>query len=182
MIDPIAFGPDGRVYVAGHEAVYVFGDDVTAPAALDLPLPFSYHTYTTEMGPDGHLWIGTNAGAAVWDGQTWRSFYAPPRAPEWWSGVNTLLPRADGGIVLGTAGGGLGLYTGRGFTGLTDERQRPAEWTRLRAPFTALLYRGAGELWATTAGGGVTRLTEREWQVFMPDATLAAEVTALRCV
>ena len=180
MIDPIAFGPDGRVYVAGHEAVYVFGDDVTAPAAaLDLPLPFSYHTYTTEMGPDGHLWIGTNAGAAVWDGQTWRSFYAPPRAPEWWSGVNTLLPRADGGIVLGTAGGGLGLYTGRGFTGLTDERQRPAEWTRLRAPFTALLYRGAGELWATTAGGGVTRLTEREWQVFMPDATLAAEVTAL---
>lgn len=180
-LHPITFGPDGRAYVAGHEAVYVFdgGDAITPAATLELPLPFARYTASAALAPDGRLWVGTDAGVAVWDGRAWRSYYAPPRAPEWWGSVNTLLPRADGGIVLGTAGGGLGLYTGRGFTGLTDERQRPAEWAQIRAPYTALLYRGAGELWAATAGGGVSRLTATEWQVFMPDATLVADVTAL---
>ncbi len=179
--DPIAFGPDGRVYVAGHEAIYVFnGDDVAAPTVtLELPLPFARLTTDISLAPDGRLWVATNVGAAVWDGQAWRSYYAPPRAPEWWGSVNTLLPRADGGIVLGTDGGGLGLYTGRDFTGLTDERERPAEWAQIRPPITALLYRDTGELWAATDGGGVSRLTATEWQVYMPNATLAAEVTAL---
>ena len=156
------------------------GGPFTPPGALlNPPLPFSRYTASVAVAPDGRLWVATDAGAAVWDGRAWRTYYAPPRAPEWWGSVNTLLPRADGGIVLGTAGGGLGLYTGRGYTGLTDERQRPAEWAQIRAPYTAPLYRDAGELWAATDGGGVTRLTDTDWQVFMPDATLAAGGTAL---
>jgi ligand-binding sensor domain-containing protein len=180
-LDPIAVAPDGRVYVAGHERVYVFdgGDTIEPAATLELSLPFTRYNTSLALAPDGRLWLTTDNAVAVWDGQAWRNTYAPPRAPAWWGSATTLWPRADGGIVLGTSGGGLGLYTGRGFTGLTDERQRPAEWAQLRPPITALLYRDAGELWAGTDGGGVTRLTETEWQVFVPDATLAAGVTAL---
>jgi len=180
-LDPIAFGLDGQVYVAGHETVYVFdgSDDIVPVETITLPLPFSRYTFAAEVTPGGHLWVGTSAGAAVWDGQTWRSYYAPPRAPVWWGSATTLLPRVDGGIALGTSGGGLGLYTGRGFTGLTEQSERPAEWEGIFPPITALLYRDAGELWAATDGGGVSRLTATEWQVFTPDATLAESVTAL---
>jgi ligand-binding sensor domain-containing protein len=182
MLTPIDFGPDGRVYVAGHEAVYVFdsgSDNVVPIETLSLPLPFSRFTFALEVALDGRLWVVTSAGVAVWDGQAWRSYYAPPRAPAWWGSVNTLLPRADGGTVLGTSGGGLGLYTGRGFTGLTNARERPAGWAASPPPIAALLYRDAGELWAATEGGGVMRLTETEWQVFTPDATLAGGNSAL---
>lgn len=103
----------------------------------------------------------------------------PRRAPPaWWGSVTALLPRADDGIVLGTSGGGLGLYTGRAFTGLTNQQEWPA-WDGRYLPITDLLYREAGELWAASADGGVGRLTETEWQVFAPDVTLAQGVTTL---
>ena len=65
--DPIAFGPDGRVYVAGHEAIYVFnGDDVAAPTVtLELPLPFARLTTDISLAPDGRLWVATNVGATA---------------------------------------------------------------------------------------------------------------------
>jgi len=180
-LSPIAFGPNGRVYVAGQEAIYVFdgGDAIVPIETLPLRLPFSRYVYNVAVDPDGRLWVATDVGVVVWDGRAWQSYYAKPRTPTWWGSVTTLLPRADGGIVVGTSGGGLGLYTGRGFTGLTDLRERPAEWARRTTPISALLYRDAGELWVATDGGGVSRLTETEWQVFMPDATLSGGVGAL---
>ena len=179
-IDPIVVGPAGRVYVAGHEKVYVFNgtDDIVPAETLELTLPFSRYTTSAAMAADGRLWLTTDTAAAVWDGRTWDSYYAPPRAPAWWGSVTALLPRADDGIVLGTSGGGLGLYTGRAFTGLTNQQEWPA-WDGRYLPITDLLYREAGELWAASADGGVGRLTETEWQVFAPDVTLAQGVTTL---
>jgi len=146
-------------------------------ATRALPLPFTRTTFALASAPDGRLWVGTEGGLAALDGETWQSFYAPARAPEWWGSATVLWPRADGGVLLGTSGGGVGIYTGHDFEGVMRPSEGPAEWAGAFLPVTALLFRGEGELWATSAAGAA-RLTEA-WEVFVPDATLAAETTGL---
>ncbi|HQF70063.1 MAG TPA: hypothetical protein PLH39_02155, partial [Promineifilum sp.] len=179
-VQPIAFGADGRVTVAGSGQVYVFDGaaGAIAPVATRaLPLPFTRTTFALASAPNGRLWVGTEGGLAALDGETWQSFYAPARAPEWWGSATVLWPRADGGVLLGTSGGGVGIYTGHDFEGVMRPSEGPAEWAGAFLPVTALLFRGEGELWATSAAGAA-RLTEA-WEVFVPDATLAAETTGL---
>ena len=179
-VQPIAFGPDGRVTVAGAGQVYVFDGAADAIAPVEtraLPLPFTRTTFALASAPDGRLWVGTEGGLAVLDGEAWQTFTAPARAPEWWGSATVLRPRADGGVLLGTSGGGVGVYTGNDFEGVMRPSEGPAEWAGAFPAVTALLFRGEGELWATSAAGAA-RLTEA-WEVFLPDATLAAETIGL---
>ena len=177
---PIAFGPQGRVYVGGAGRVYVFDGDaatLAAPATLELPLPFTRTTTGIAIAPDGRLWVGTENGLAGWDGTAWQTFYAAARAPEWWGSATALLPRADGGILLGTSGGAIGLYTGRAFEGTRRPAEGPAEWAGAFPTVRALLFDDAGRLWAASERG-VARLADA-WEVVAPDATLAGATTAL---
>lgn len=177
---PVAFGPRGSVYVGGAGRVYVFdgaSETVAPTATLELPLPFTRTTTGLAAAPDGRLWVGTEHGVASWDGAAWRTFYAPARAPEWWGSATALLPRADGGVLLGTSGGAIGLYTGRAFEGTQRPAEGPAEWAGAFPTIRALLFDAAGQLWAA-ANLGVARLGDA-WQVYAPDATLAGPTTAL---
>ncbi len=179
-VQPIAFGPDGRVTVAGSGRVYVFdgaADTIAPIETRPVPLPFTRTTFALAQAPDGRLWVGTEGGLAALAGDVWQTFYAPARAPEWWGSATVLWPRPDGGVLLGTSGGGVGIYTGHDFEGVMRPAEGPAEWVGAFLPVTALLFREPGELWAGSAAGAA-RLTEA-WQVFVPDDTLAATTTGL---
>ena len=179
---PFAFAADGRVYAGGAGAVYIFNGEegeLVPQTVLDVPLPFSRHTFAVALGPEGELWVGTERGAAVWRGTEWQEYYATGRAPEWWGSARALFPRPDGGILLGTAGGGIGLYTGRAFDGVLRPSQGPREWVGAFHPVTSVLLADDGVLWAGSDGGGVARFTAGAWDVLAPDPVLIAPTRTL---
>lgn len=178
---PFAFAPDGRVYAGGAGAVYVFreGGPLMPEETLELPLPFSRHTFDLALSAGGDLWVGTERGVAVRRSDGWATYYAPPRAPAWWGSARTLLPRPDGGILLGTSGGGVGLFTGRAFDGVLRPSQGPREWAGAFYPVTSVLLDESGALWAGSEGGGAARFERGGWVTLAPDPVLAAPVGAL---
>lgn len=177
---PFVFGPDGRVYVAGSGRVYVFdgqSETIQPITTIDVPLPFTRFVFSLAIAPDGRLWMATEGGVAVLAGDDWQIFYAPAHAPEWWQSAAVIVPRADGAILLGSSAGAVGVYTGRSFEGMMRPSEGPEAWAGAFPPITALMFREPGELWVGSSEG-VARLAEA-WQVFVPDATLAAATTAL---
>lgn len=54
---------------------------------------------------EGLLWIGTQDGAAVWDGRAWQAVPMPDRATS--NFVRTILASRDGSLWFGTQAGGL---------------------------------------------------------------------------
>lgn len=180
-VAPFAFAPDGRVFAGGAGVVYVFapGGTLELEATLELPLPFSRHTFDVALGTGGELWVGTERGAAVLSEDTWATYYAPARTPEWWGSARALLPRPDGGILLGTTGGGVGLYTGRAYDGVLRPSQGPREWVGAFHPVTSVVLDENGTLWAASDGGGVGRFDRGAWDVLTPNPVLSATTGAL---
>jgi ligand-binding sensor domain-containing protein len=187
---PFYFAPDERVYVGIAGAVLVFdSSQVGAYQLIDtwpIPLPFTRHTFSLAADPGGNIWAGTERGIAIVDGDDGpsalaevRSFYAPPKTPPWWSSVRTMTLRPDGGILLGTAAGGIGIYTGRDFDGVLHPSQGPRAWARALYPIDAVLTAGSGDLWVGSEGGGVARFSGSTWDVLAPDPALVAPVSEL---
>jgi ligand-binding sensor domain-containing protein len=54
---------------------------------------------------EGLLWVGTQDGAAVWDGRAWQAVPMPDRATS--NFVRTILASRDGSLWFGTQAGGL---------------------------------------------------------------------------
>jgi diguanylate cyclase (GGDEF)-like protein len=110
----------------------------------------------------GRLWVGTQDGAAFYDGRRWQEVRLPGRAPT--AQVRTVLTARDGALWFGTAAGGL-------------LRLHDGAWTRYTAALGALPVdrvnalietddRDGTALWVATHGGGVTRLLGERWQTF----------------
>jgi ligand-binding sensor domain-containing protein len=185
------FADDGRAYVGGAGAVYVFEESqdgtIHMAGTWPIPLPFSRHTFTLAADPDGNIWAGTERGVAVVGGENGAAtpaagqgvYYAPPSTPVWWGSVRTMTARPDGGILLGTAAGGMGIYTGREFDGVLHPSQGPPAWARSFYPIDAVLADESGALWVGSEGGGAARFSGFSWQIFSPEPTLIAPVNAL---
>lgn len=188
---PVLFGEDGRVYVGVAGRVLAFDLDAGQPLQPDVilepPLPFSRHTLALGQDSAGRLWVGTERGVAVslngnepGDAETaWATYYARPVAPAWWGSVIALQPRSDGGVLLGTSAGGIGIYTGRDFDGVLRPSQGPAEWDRQFYPVTSVLADPTGQLWATSDGGGTASFSNGRWHTHAPADTLVAPSKAL---
>jgi signal transduction histidine kinase/ligand-binding sensor domain-containing protein/DNA-binding response OmpR family regulator len=105
------------------------------------------------LGQDawGRLWVGAQAGASVYNGQTFKIYGGAQGLPD--SHVQALAP-----VV-----GGTGMWLGMHYDGLAvlgnDQRIRPVRVPGLQAPGQVMsLWSGPGELWMGTRGQGIWRL------------------------
>ncbi len=111
----------------------------------------------------GRLWIGTQDGAAFYDGRQWTTVDMPGRHQS--NFVRTILAASDGSIWFGTRAGGL-------------FRLQEGEWTkaealcalsgctRINALAEMTSAAGGSIIWAGTFGGGVGRLQDGKWKIF----------------
>lgn len=103
---------------------------------------------------NGHIWAGTFAGLAQYDGERWRT---PVAVTELNSPVVTDLLAADDGLWIGTEGG---LYRYDLATG------RLAGIPQLgNAVIEALAHDGEGRTWVGTAGAGIYLYDDSRWRL-----------------
>jgi signal transduction histidine kinase len=130
------------------------------PIALSRP---SVRTYTEKEGlpqgtvhavafdRQGYLWVGTQDGAARFDGRIWTAVDMPGKSVS--NFVRAVLPARDGSLWFGREEGGLvRLRDGRA-TSFDGSEGLPA------SRVNHLLEAGDGTVWAATHGGGVARFT-----------------------
>ncbi len=163
---------DGVFWIASEDRLYAW--DGSGITEMEVPLSFLRHIFALAEDADGRLWVGSEQGAARYKDGVWETFYAPAQAPAWWGSVATMQVRPDGGILLGTAVGGIGLYTGRAFLG-----DRPEAWRGQSIPVNTIFNDNETNLWVGTGGGGAARFDGVRWSIFTPEPALTAPVTGL---
>lgn len=125
---------------------------------------------------EGSLWVGTQDGAASYDGDSWKRLDLPD--PDRSNFVRSMLEARDGSLWIGRQAGGLSRYrNGRwddpdfGTTGLQDQRVNALLET---------VREGGTDLWAGTAESGLLRFDGENWTRFGTAAGLpSAQVWAL---
>jgi signal transduction histidine kinase/ligand-binding sensor domain-containing protein len=140
-----------------------------AVAALPRPIP-SIRAFTLEDGlpqstvlavaiePRGRLWVGTQGGAAFYDGQRFTPFPLPmPGAASW---IDALAATRDGAVWFGLHSGEIVRYAGEKFT-----RFGAAEGIDGAQSIKTIVEVSAGSgqaIWAGTVAG-LYRLQEERW-------------------
>ena len=109
----------------------------------------------------GYLWVGTQDGAASYDGTAWRVVNLPGRAVS--NYVRALLPAADGSLWIGRQDGGVSRLLDRRFTTYDTGSGFPAD--RVNSLLETALPDGVRRVWAATYGGGVARFDGGAWSV-----------------
>ncbi len=99
----------------------------------------------------GFLWVGTQDGAARFNGRDWKRFDMPDRATS--NFVRAVLPARDGSLWFGREEGGLVRLRNGQATVFGRPEGLPA------GRVNHLLESADGRIWAATHGGGVARFT-----------------------
>ena len=111
----------------------------------------------------GRLWIGTQDGAAYYDGRQWHTIDMPSRLQS--NFVRTILAASDGSLWFGTRAAGLfQLHEGEWTEAETLCIQ--AGCPRVNALAETTSATGAPIIWAGTYGGGLGRLQDGQWTLF----------------
>jgi diguanylate cyclase (GGDEF)-like protein len=126
---------------------------------------------------EGSLWVGTQDGAAAYDGRRWKRLDLPQ--PGLSNFVRSMLETRDGSLWIGRQAGGLARYRGGkwvdvdfGATGLAEQR--------VNALLETQGADGRSELWVGTAENGLLRYDGQNWTAFGPAAGLpSAQVWSL---
>jgi signal transduction histidine kinase/ligand-binding sensor domain-containing protein len=100
---------------------------------------------------DGFLWVGTQDGAARFNGRSWTSLDMPGKAVS--NFVRAVLPTRDGSLWLGREEGGLVRISGVESAVFDRAEGLPA------GRVNHLFETGNGQVWVATHGGGVARFT-----------------------
>ena len=126
---------------------------------------------------EGSLWVGTQDGAAAYDGSSWKTLDLPN--PDLSNFVRAMLESRDGSLWIGSQAGGLSRYRDGewlevdfGASGLADER--------VNALLETQGPDGRPVLWVGTANSGLLRFDGQNWTGFGPAAGLpSAQVWSL---
>lgn len=112
----------------------------------------------------GRLWVGTQDGAATYDGRAWTAVDLPQRHET--NHVRAVLAASDGSLWFGTQAGGLAhLREGRWETFGAGPGGLPA--ARVNALAEIPSAAGAPEVWAATHGG-LARRSGDGWRIYGP--------------
>ena len=89
----------------GLMRLHIEGERVDHAEWIQEPMVAQASTYFTEMDARGWIWVGTDAGVAVFDGRVWRRF--SQRDGVIWNDTNQNggFIDADGSVWVGTSGG-----------------------------------------------------------------------------
>lgn len=166
---PPTTAASGHIMPGGRPAMRVFDDEDGIP---------SNGVEALAMDPKGYLWVGTQDGAARYDGRTWTVVNMPDRTRS--NMVRSLVADSSGTLLFGTNGGGLArlvqadparwdLYTSHGEpeTSLPNDNVRCILETRSDD--------GGQTLWAGT-DSGVARFEQGRWTVYNTASGLPSNV------
>jgi diguanylate cyclase (GGDEF)-like protein len=118
---------------------------------------------TIAVDQQGQLWVGTQDGAAFYDGRRWTAVDLPSRARS--NYVRVVLPTADGSLWFGTQNAGLcRLQAGRWDKEVLLEKDGRA--ARVNAILETQTSGGARTLWVGTHDQGLARLDADGWTFF----------------
>jgi ligand-binding sensor domain-containing protein len=136
--------------------VRVYGDEDGLPQVT---------IHAIALDKRGYLWVGTQDGAARYNGRAWTVVDMPNRTLSNW--VNAILVGSDGSIWFGTNGGGLARLTDAGEWSVYDTTNGLPH-NRVRSLLETHGEDGASTLWVGT-NGGLARLSDLRsgrWRVY----------------
>jgi len=149
---------DGSLWIGTRRGLVHW---INADQGSGLPLRMETYTQANGLGSDlvgamardlaGNLWIATLAGLSRLRAGRIESFSDADGLSS--NVVTTLLPQADGTVLIGTQDHGLDKWNGRKFTATTGSGSKE---TTIRA----ILDDGEGHLWFAT-GDGIARCDEK---------------------
>lgn len=113
------------------------------------------------MGFDqnGYLWVGTQDGAARYNGRDWTVVNLPERTTS--NFIRSLLVASDGSLWFGRQDGGLAQRTNAKWTSFTPQNGLPANRVNCLAETRA--NDGTPTIWAGTGSGGLAVFTAGRW-------------------
>jgi len=153
--------PDDPFY-SGQVALRVFRDDAGLPQNT---------VHAIALDQRGHLWVGTQDGAARYNGQQWTVVDMPNRERS--NFVRAILAASDGSIWFGTQADGMHRLAD-GVWSTPDEIDHRGRHQRINA-LIETAEAGGAVIWAATHGGGVVRLGRDQVTVFTEADGLPAD-------
>ena len=159
---PLAWGPDGKLWAASGDGMWIIQGDQAKHVTADQGLP-SNKTRAFAFGADGSTWVGTEAGVAHYVGSGVTAVFSSTNAGLADDTINRLLVAADGSLWVATN---------------TDlSRRTPdGQWVHYGSgnPFQSdvgvnnLAQDASGAVWVATSGEGVYRFAANAWTQFRP--------------
>lgn len=129
------------------------------------------HSITVDH--QGRLWVGTQDGAAYYDGRRWTVVDMPSRLRS--NFVRAILAARDGSMWFGTRAAGLFRLVDHSWTPV-DELAERTGCLRVNALIETEGQSGRPVIWAATYGGGIGRLESGSWQTFTTDDGLPSNL------
>lgn len=108
---------------------------------------------------DGLLWVGTQDGAACYDGRSWSRVDMPDHRIG--NYVHSVLPASDGGLWFARQEGGVARLLRGQWTLWSQAEGLPAD--RVHALLETREASGKSSIWAATYGGGLARWDGSRW-------------------
>ncbi len=113
---------------------------------------------------DGYLWVGTQDGAAQYDGYRWRRVSLPGQGDSNW--VRALLAASDGQLWFGSHADGLFVWHQGRFTRHYPAGQQGFPHNTVTALAELPTSDNRTTIWAGTLGGGLACFDGERWQTF----------------
>lgn len=127
------------------------------------------------FSPEGRLWVGTQDGAAWYDGHDWNTLDLPGR--EISNYVESVLPRKDGSVCFGRQDGGIAVWSKGTWRRYSRQDGLPTE--RINALAETFTSEGAPVLWAGTFGGGLHTLEGSKWVPWRGEGNVPSRIWRL---